>query len=106
MPSSEIMFWKITLHTYVHIYACIYIYIYIRENGLTKTIFEIGIEIASVFSGMALNAFWKRALHIYIYIYIYKMRVQHNTGISITAELSLNPCTSQVQGSPLNYNVL
>ena len=38
-----------------------------------NTIFELGIGIASSFSGMTLNAFWNRALHkcIYIYIYIY-----------------------------------
>ena len=29
-------------------------------------IFELGIGIANSFSGMALNAFWKRAVNIYL----------------------------------------
>ena len=33
-----------------------------------NTIFERGIGIASAFSGMTLNVFWKRALHLEIYI--------------------------------------
>ena len=34
------------------------------------SIFELGTGIASSFSGMELNAFWERALHLYISIYI------------------------------------
>ena len=62
MLRSEIMFWKSTLHKYVHMYAY---YTYVK-NSLLKVnrIFELGIGIATSFSGMALNAFWKRALHI------------------------------------------
>ena len=40
-------------------------HIYLCEKLLTKTtIFELGIGMASSFSGMALNTFWKRAVHI------------------------------------------
>ena len=42
-----------------------YICIYKCEKLFTKNIvFELGIGIANSFSGIALNAFWKRALHI------------------------------------------
>ena len=80
LPSLEIIFWKRVLHKYEHIYIYIYIYIYYTHMWKTlyqSTIFEIGIGIASSFSGMTLKAFWKRAphihihTHIYIYIYIY-----------------------------------
>ena len=44
---------------YIYMYACI-----CEEILYKNTIFELSIEIASTFSGMALNAFWKRALHV------------------------------------------
>ena len=51
MPGSEIIFRKRSVHKYVHIYIC--------EKLYTKnTIFELGIDIGSSFSGMMLNAFW------------------------------------------------
>ena len=36
-----------------------------------NTVFNFGIDIASSFSGMALNVFWKRALHMYIYTHFF-----------------------------------
>ena len=57
MPSLEINFWKRTLHRYVHI--CIY-NIHAWKALYQSTIFELGIGIASSFSGMVLNAFLER----------------------------------------------
>ena len=54
----------INMYIYSHIHMC--------EKVFTKsTIFELDIGIASSFSGMAVNAFWKRTLQIYMCIYIY-----------------------------------
>ena len=64
MPSSEIIFWKRTLHTYVHTYAYIHMWKALYQN----TILEFGFGITNSFSGMALNRFWKRALHILEYL--------------------------------------
>ena len=52
------MFWKRTLHKYV----AILIYMNVKSSLPKNTIFELGTDTASSCSGMALNAFWKRAL--------------------------------------------
>ena len=61
MPSSEIIFWKRILHKYVDIYA----YTHMWKACYQNTTIGRGICIASSFSGMALNAVWKRALYMY-----------------------------------------
>ena len=57
MSSSEVMFWKSTFHKYVyiqkHIYMC-------EKLFSTRSIFELGIGIASSFYGMVLNAFLEK----------------------------------------------
>ena len=59
IPTLKIMFGKklfIDMNTSMHLYIC--------EKLFTKNaLFELGIGVANSF-GMALNAFWKRALHI------------------------------------------
>ena len=62
MLSSEIMFWKRTLHNHVHIDTYIHMWKALYQN----TILELGIGIASSFSEMVLNVFWKRALHLFV----------------------------------------
>ena len=66
MLSSEVMFWKRS-HT------CIHMQVYMWKVLYQNAIFDLGIGITSSFSGMVLNAFWKRALHNYIHLckYIY-----------------------------------
>ena len=61
MPISEIMFWKRDIHKYVHVYAVVHTckHNFFNHNNQTwhwhyKPILFI----------MALNAFWKRGLHI------------------------------------------
>ena len=53
-------------------------YIHVCKPLHQNAILELGIRIASLFSVIAFNTFWKRSLHmhctymdIYIYIYIY-----------------------------------
>ena len=60
LPSLQVMSWKRAIHKYVHIYTYIYMWKALYQNP----IFELGICIASSFSGMVLNAFWKRAPQI------------------------------------------
>ena len=66
MPKSEIMFWKkkSSWIVYVHTWKAL----------CQNAIYEPCIGIATSFSGMALSAFWKRALHVYrayiLYVYI------------------------------------
>ena len=52
------------LKPFINMYACTHIYM--SKALYRNTIFEPGIGISSSFSGMSLNAFWKRALHMYI----------------------------------------
>ena len=59
MPSLEIMFWQKALHKYVHISA----HTHIWKALYQITTLELGFGIARSFSGMAINAFWKRQLH-------------------------------------------
>ena len=64
MPSLEIMLRKRALPTNVHKYM----HTYICEKRFTKLAIGLGINIPISFSGMALNAFWKKTpLHIYLY---------------------------------------
>ena len=37
---------------------------YVKSSSYQITVFERGIGIASSFSGMVVNAFWERALHV------------------------------------------
>ena len=57
-PCLKIMFGKRALHKYVYVYT----YTDMWKTLYQNTIFELGIGIAISFSGMALTAFWKRAL--------------------------------------------
>ena len=69
MPSSDIMFWNRALYKYLHIYA----YIHVKSPFFLNLIYEPDIGNASPFSGVAVIAFWKRAIDLHIYIYIYEL---------------------------------
>ena len=56
-----------------------------RKALYQNTIFKLGIGIANSFSGMTLNMFWKRALHILIYIYIYIYNKHASSVIQISS---------------------
>ena len=90
MPSSEIMFRKRALHKYVHIYPLIHLWKGLYQN----TIFELSIGIASSFSGMVLNVFWKIALHMFCV-----KLIRYNTLYSILAH------DSNYAEYPILYNV-
>ena len=50
------------IYIYIYIYLYIFTYIYVCEKLFTKnTIFELGIDIASSFSGMALKRFLEKS---------------------------------------------
>ena len=79
MPSFGIMLWKRACHKYVILYT------YTMCKALYQnTIFELGI--ASSFSGMGLNTFWKRALRIFVYLYMssYILYMLYSTHIYIS----------------------
>ena len=68
---------NIYIYGYIYICICIYIYKYVYNfnkffNFNKYTIFELGIGMPSSFSGMALNAFWKRALYVQVGTWIIK----------------------------------
>ena len=80
-----------------HSFACfgkelfkyIYPHIYICEKLFSKTtIIELGIGIASSFSGMPLNAFWKRALLIHIAVHIEHLCIYESSLLSRSNVLS------------------
>ena len=60
VPSLEITFWKSTL---LNMYTYAYMKIMWKTLYQNK-IFQLSIGLVSLFSGMALNVFWKRALRI------------------------------------------
>ena len=63
MPRSEIMFWKIPLHKYVHIYA------YIWEKLFSKTqSLKLGLELQAHFLEWRLKRFGKELFN-YTYYY-------------------------------------
>ena len=62
MPSSEIMFVE-TSSSFVRIYITIYIYVCEKLVSKTQST-NLGFTFETPFMGMALIAFWKRALHI------------------------------------------
>ena len=82
---------------------CTHIYICICEKLFTtkKTIFESGIVIARSFSGMVLNACWKRALQMDLNIYrtcvfaLYVAFMLHQSNIQrhIKTDTALWQCT-------------
>ena len=59
------------MYMYMHIYIC-------GKALYQNTIIELGIGIASSFSGMALSAFWKRALRMDL------LYVPENTSVYTT----------------------
>ena len=59
--------------TYIRIYIYIYIHTHIWKAFYQNTIFEFSIGIASSFYGMALNAFWKRALQLILLLQMYRI---------------------------------
>ena len=84
MPSLEIVFWKRTVRKYLDIYA----YTHICEKLSTKV---QSLNLASSFSGMALNAFLKRTLYIYIYIYKTLFHMYSKTSPSYHLHRSTTP---------------
>ena len=88
LPSSEIVFWKRTLPKYVHKYAYIDMWKALFQN------INYELDTLSPYFGMALNAFWKRALPIYIYIYIYiymNFVLRRHSCSATTCDLSVHP---------------
>ena len=83
MSGAEIMFWKRALHKYGHISATTPVWKALYQN----TIFEHGIGIASSFSGLVLNAFWKRALHIFFLCQVTKTNSM-GTGFPLVISLT------------------
>ena len=69
MPCSETIFLKRVLHKYIHIYMNLFI----CEKLLSKNYNQTWLWHCKAFFGMALSAYWKRALQLcmsYIYIFI------------------------------------
>ena len=61
MPSLEIMFWKVALHKYLHIYT----HIYMCEHVFTKTqSLNLALALQAHFREWCLILFWKRVFHI------------------------------------------